>query len=778
MENNQIDIKLGLTNAEVNDRINNNQVNYDTIVPTKSVIKIINSHLFTLFNFLNLGLAIAVILVGSIKNVTFMGVVICNTLIGIIQELNAKRIVDKLSIISATKALVIRNGKKQTISLNEIVIDDLVILKSGNQVICDSIILEGDCEVNESLITGESEPIYKHTGDKLLSGSFIVSGEIKVQVKHVGKNNYTARITKEAKVLNGKKSELMYSLNKIIKVISITIVPVGIVLFLKQLSIDNNTIRSAVINTVAALIGMIPEGLILLTSTVLAVSVIRLARYRVLIQQLYSVETLARIDTICLDKTGTLTDGLVEFVDFIKIGEIDNVDEIISAMVSNLDSNNTINALKKNYQSKYPLKVKSVVPFSSSRKWSGVSFEKVGTFVMGAPEFVFRDNYDEIKNIVNKYSTNYRVLVLAKSNYDFKNNVLPKNLRPLGLILLRDNIRKEAIKTLKYFNEQGVQIKLISGDNVLTVVDIAKRVGLDVNSNYIDASLIKNDEELVEASLKYDIFGRTSPQQKKKIIKALQDNKHTVGFVGDGVNDVLALKTADCAVALASGSDAARNVSEVVLLDSNFDAMPHVVNEGRRTINNIERSATLFLVKTIYATVLALLFLFINRPYPFEPIQLSLTSIFTIGIPSFVLAIEPNKERIRGNFLTNVISKAMPAALTNVINILLIMIVGNLLKLSLTETTTLSVILIAFMGFTLLYKISLPFSFVRMGLMVFVISGFLIGVLGLPDLFSLTELNLVTWIVMILLMIVSVANFNYFTNIYYKLKKKYPKYFN
>ncbi len=505
---------------------------------------------------------------------------------------------------------------------------------------------------------------------------------------------------------------------------------------------------------------------------------IRLAKYKVLVQQLYSVETLARIDTICLDKTGTLTDGKVEFVDFIKIDKIANIDEIISSMIANLDSNSTVTALKKVYNADKQIEAREVVPFSSVRKWSGVSFENIGTFVMGAPEFVFKDDYDEIKNIVNKYAAKYRVLVLAKSNYDFKNMELPKNLKPVGLILFRDNIREEAVKTLQYFNEQGVNIKIISGDNVLTVVDIASRLGIDTANNYVDASQLVTDEELAKASLKYDIFGRVSPEQKKKIVKTLQSQKHVVGFVGDGVNDVLALKTADCGIALASGSETARNVSELILLESNFDAMPYVVNEGRRTINNVERSATLFLAKTIYATVLAIIFLFINSPYPFEPIQFSLTSVFTIGIPSFILAIEPNKDIISGNFITNVISKAMPTAITNIINIILIMIIGNILNFSFNETATLAVILNAFVGFMLLYKISLPFNLTRLGLMVFGITGFSISVLGLPNLFSLSQLTIPLWLTMSLLLVISFWNFKYLTNIYYKLKKKYPRFLN
>lgn len=770
-------IKTGLLPEEVKERIEKKLVNKDTKVYTKSAFEIISMNIFTLFNFLNATLATFVLLVGSIKNVAFMGVVICNTLIGIIQELNAKRIVDKLSLISATKAKVIRGGKEEKISLNEVVVDDLVILESGNQVFCDSIILEGSCEVNESLITGESDPVYKKVGDEILSGSFIVSGKVKTQVKSVGKDNYAAIITSEAKTVRVKKSKILNSLNKIIKTISFVIVPLGIILFLKQISLENNVLQNAVINTVAALIGMIPEGLILLTSTVFAVSVIRLARYRVSIQQLHSVEMLARIDILCLDKTGTLTDGNVEFVDFIKIDDDVNEREILSALALHLDSNATTNALKEKFCLDVSWEVDDIIPFSSSRKWSGVSFKKIGTFVIGAFEFVVKNQDEKIKKIVNKYSSNYRVLLLAKSNYGFNGRKLPKNLKVLGLILLRDNIRKEAIKTLEYFKEQEVDLKIISGDNVLTVLDIVRRLGLDITNNYIDASTIANDQEMREAALKYDIFGRTNPHQKKIIVETLQESGKTVGFVGDGVNDVLALKQADCAIALGSGSDASKSVSEVVLLDSNFDAMPHVVHEGRRTINNIQRSATLFLVKTIYATVLAIIFLFINLPYPYEPIQLSLTSVFTIGIPAFILAIEPNNEKVKGSFLTNVISRAMPAALTNVVSTMLIMIIGLVLGLTLKETTTLSVILIAFMGFMLLYKISYPFNLVRKMLMVFVILGFLSGVLGAPNLFSLTELTLKLWIIIVILIGVAIFNFKFFTNLYYKVRKKYPKYF-
>ena len=763
------DRATGLTANQVHERIGKGRNNSNATIPSKSIPEIIYSNVFTLFNFLNFGLALAILLVGSFKNMTFMGVVFFNTLIGVIQEINAKRIIDKLSLMSAVRAKVIRNGKISEIPTDQVVIDDLLVVGFGDQVVCDSVIIEGGCEVDESLITGESEPVYKHEGDHLLSGSFLVAGEIKAQVIHVGDENYSAGITKEAKALKNKKSLLMDSLNKIIKSISFVIVPLGTILFIKQLSIDGNGLYRAVVNTVAALIGMIPEGLILLTSSVLAVSIIRLAKYRVLIQQLYSVETLARVDTICLDKTGTLTDGQVEFVEFIDIEKTDNIDRIMSELLANLNEDTVVLALKEKYHRDVSWTIKQTIPFSSLRKWSGASFESMGTFVMGAPEFVMAEGYKDIEDLVEKNSIHHRVLVLARSDYEFNGQDLPRDLKPLGLILLRDNIREEAAETLKFFREQGVGIKIISGDNALTVSSIAKRLGMDVDNNYIDASSIKDSEGLVEASQKYHIFGRTSPEQKKKIIEALQAKGHTVGFVGDGVNDVLALKTADCGIAMASGSDAARNVSELVLLDSNFDSMPFVVNEGRRTINNIQRSASLYLVKTIYAAVLAILFLFINRPYPFEPVQFTLTGVFTIGIPSFILAIEPNRDRIKGNFLTNVIGRAMPAALANVINVILVMVAGKFLHLSHYETSTLAVILTAFVGFVLLFRVSRPFNAVRLGLLIFCLAGFLASCLGLPFLFSLSDMHLTLWLVMASLMAVSIVNIKYLTMLFYFL---------
>lgn len=654
-------IDIGLTKEEVEERIKENKVNYDTSLPTKSIKTIVRENIFTLFNLINILLGVAVFCVGSYKNLLFLIVIFCNTAISIIQEINSKKAVDKLSILAQAKVNCIRDGEKQEIGINSIVLDDLLMLETGNQIVADSIILEGEVEVNESFITGESDVIYKRKGDTLLSGSFVVSGKCKAEVIHIGDENYTSKISSGAKYVKKVNSEIMKSLNGIIKIVSIAIVPIGILLFFNQLGLTENSFKNAVVNTVAAIIGMIPEGLVLLTSTVLAVSVIRLSKRKVLVQELYCIETLARVDTLCLDKTGTITEGTMEVNDIIEITKSkQELEEILSEISSASDDNNsTIEAIRAKYKNKQKWKVINKIPFSSQKKWSGVCFKDKGSYIIGAPEFVLREKYDEYKERIEKYSNDYRVIIVANSEGDFIEKELPDKLEVLGFVLISDVIRKEASKTLKYFKEQGVNIKIISGDNPITVSKIAKRAGVENSEKYINMQEIKTKEQLEKAAKEYTIFGRVTPVQKKELVQALKKEGHTVAMTGDGVNDVLALKEADCSIAMASGSDATRNVAELVLLDSNFASMPEIVLEGRRTINNIERSATLFLVKTIYASILAIIFLFVNMPYPFMPIQLTLISTVTIGIPSFVLALEPNKERIKGKFLRNVISRAL-----------------------------------------------------------------------------------------------------------------------
>ena len=701
---------FGLSQEEVEARIKEGKVNHDTSTPTKSIKRIFAENIFTLFNFTNIILAIAVFLVGSYKNLLFLIIIYTNAAISIIQEIKSKKAIDKLSVLAQVKVNALRDGNVKEIAVDEIVTDDVLLIETGDQIVTDSVVLDGSIEVNEAFITGESDSVYKTKGDTVLSGSFVVSGNCKAEVIHVGEDNYTSKISSGVKHLKEPNSEIMRSLNKIVKVVSIAIVPISILLFLHQYNLDGNSIKYAVVNTVAAVIGMIPEGLILLTSTVLAVSVIKLSKRRVLVQELHCIESLARVDTLCLDKTGTITEGKMKATDVVEISKTKSeLEGILSEIGAALEDNNsTINAIREKYTKKATWTVKAQIPFSSQKKWSGVNFGTHGSYVMGAPEFVLKDLYCDYKDIVEKYSEDYRVVVLAHSDSDFQDRELPKGLEVLGLVLISDAVRKDAMKTMQYFKKQGVDIKIISGDSPLTVAKVAREVGLENHDKYIDMQEVTTDEELEKAAKEYTIFGRVTPIQKKELIKALKKQGHTVAMTGDGVNDVLALKEADCSIAMASGSDATRNISELVLLDSDFSAMPRIVEEGRRTINNIERSATLFLSKTIYSSILALFFLVASMPYPYMPIQLTLISVVTIGIPSFVLALEPNKERVKGNFLKNVISKALGTAVTDVICIIVTVALCSRLNIRPEVYSSICVLVTGFIGMMLLSNLCKP----------------------------------------------------------------------
>ncbi|MCI5732716.1 MAG: cation-translocating P-type ATPase [Tenericutes bacterium] len=766
----------GLTKSEVKKRIDSGKVNYDTTTPSKSIKQILLENTVTLFNFINIVLGVAIVLVGSYKNLLFLGVVICNTLISSIQEIRAKKMVDKLSVISSSKASVIRNGKKEKIHINDIVVDDIILYELGNQVVVDSVILEGTCEADESFITGESKMIIKKKGDMLLSGSFIVSGNVTSKVVHVGLDNYTSIISRDAKKIKKDiSSEIMRSLKKIVKYVSIALVPIGVLLLLRQFSIDDNTTQNAVTTVVAALIAMIPEGLILLVSTVLAISVLKLSKYNVLVQDLYAVETLARVDTLCLDKTGTLTEGKMEVKEIIpvndnKISEIDEILNLVAA--SSSDNNSTINAIKEKFNMGTNIKYIDKIPFSSDRKYSGVIL-KDKSYIIGAPEFVLKNHYKKYKEIIEEGSLNNRVLALIETDV-VKNYEIKGKIKVLGFIFIRDKIRKTAYDTIKYFKENDVDLKIISGDSKETVSSIASRLDINIKGT-IDASLISKDMDVNKIVEENTIFGRVKPEQKKLFISALKRNGHVVAMTGDGVNDVLALKEADCGVAMNSGADAARNISEIVLLDSNFDSMPKIVMEGRRTINNVERSATLFLSKTIYASLLALLFLFINYAYPFIPIQMTLINSLTIGIPAFILALEPNKSRIKGKFLVNVISKAIPSGITTVVNILLLVLLASLLKLPTEQTSTCAVIITAYTALLLIYRISKPLNFLRTSLLVLLTSIFVLAFI-IPagrEIFSLKILSVNSLLVLIPLMYLSTRLFKILsTMIGYVIDKK------
>ncbi len=757
----------GLKESEVLKLKERGLVNYKADVKTKSVGQIIMMNFFTLFNFLNFGLALAIFLVGSYKNLLFLGVVFCNTLISTIQEIRSKMVIDKLSLLNENKVTVIRDGVIKQIGIHDIVLGDIIKLRAGNQIVVDSKIISGEILVNESLITGESESVTKNKGMDILSGSFVVSGSALAEAIHVGADNYTAQISAEAKYIKKVNSEIMNFINRIIKYISIAIVPIGVLLFIGQMG--SGTFSDTIIHVVAALIGMIPEGLVLLTSTVLAISVIRLSKYNVLVQELYCIETLARVDTICLDKTGTITKGEMEVAKLVPLNgtEMNIIVDALSMMSYHMDNDNqTMEAISKKYARRNDHKVLEIVPFSSQTKWSGISFEDV-SYVLGAPEIVLKDTSKIDKELSNYVDSN-RVVLLGKVNHKL-NKKLPLDVEPLGLVIINDKIRLEARATLDYFKEQGVDIKLISGDNPKTVAGVATKVGLK-DVKYIDMSVC--DRPIVEIADKYNVFGRVKPSQKKEIIMALKALGHTVAMTGDGVNDVLALKEADCSVAMNSGSDAARNVSQLVLLDSNFASMPKVVAEGRRSINNIQRSSSLFLCKTTYATLLAILFVFLPLSYPFEPIQLTLTSVVTIGIPSFILALEPNNERINGKIIINVLKRSIPTALTIVANVLIIVLISNFIRLTEAEVSTLCVILTGLTGFMLLYRISVPFNTLRRCLFVFLAILFTLGVVCFRNLFSLTVLTPKLLVLILALFMIAITLFNMFTDLFYKVSKK------
>ena len=750
-----IDIKIGLSKSQVQKRIEENKVNHDVSVPTKSIKRILFENFVTLFNILNLFLAILIFSVGSYKNMLFLMIVIINTAISTIQEIHSKRVVDKLSLLATSKAKVIRDRERQEISIYNIVLDDIIEYEAGNQIPTDSIICDGEVEIDESFITGESDSITKVKGENILSGSIILSGKCVARVTNVGEDNYTAKISSGAKYVKKVKSEIMTSLNKIIKMLTFAIIPIGIILFCNQYFNLQMEYKEAIVKTVAAIIGMIPEGLVLLTSTVLAVSVIRLSKNKVLVQELYGIETLAKVDTLCLDKTGTLTEGKMEVKKYVSIKDEEIVDDrdleniLGNISKSSNDSNTTITAIKE-FFTKIDEEWELIhnIPFSSKTKWSGVSFKDKGTYIIGAPDILIQDEkqLDLIKEDVKEY----RIISVMHSNQNIQDKELPNELELVGFVYILDKIRKEAKETLEYFKKQDVDIKIISGDNPITVSQIAKHVGIDDYNKYIDMSTIKKEEEIKDIVLKYKIFGRVTPIQKKNIIIALKEQGRTVAMTGDGVNDVLALKEADTSIAMGNSSDAAKNVSQLMLLDSNFSSMPKVVAEGRRTINNIERSASLFLVKTIYSTILAILFIFVSEEYPFMPIQLSLISMVTIGIPSFILALEPNKERIHGNFLRNVVKNALPTALTVIISVISIAIGLKYERIQEEIYPSLCVMATGFSAILLLFTLcrarksehkKMPISKFRLFLSINMLVLFCIGLIYFDWWFSIEPIN-------------------------------------
>jgi cation-transporting P-type ATPase E len=757
--NDNVSILDGLTPEQVESRQKLGQINGTEDIRTKSIGQIIKENLATPFNIINAILAGLILMVGSYKNLLFMGVIFSNIIIGAFQEIRAKKTIDKLSLIATPKAHVVRAGSKQSMPVSELVMDDILLLAAGNQVCADCVLTDGECEVNEALITGESETIEKKPGDHLLSGSFIGSGTCRARVEHVGAENYASKITQKAKYVKKPNSEIMKWINKIIKWIGFGIIPIGLILFFKQYFISKQQLSRATISTVAALIGMIPEGLVLLTSVVLAVSVVRLARRKALVQELYSIETLARVDTLCLDKTGTITEDVMRLDAIVPLCQItqEQTEEAISALIDTInDENPTSNALRGLNHNSPKWNCVETVAFSSARKWSGASFQDKGSFLLGAGEFIMKDHFEQIQPQVEEYSKRgQRVLLLAHSDNLLHDRELPADILPLALILLSDRIRENARETLEYFSDQGVAIKVISGDNAITVSKIAERAGLWDADNYVDAITLTNYDEIKDAVRKYSVFGRVTPQQKHDMIKALKEQNHTVAMTGDGVNDVLALKESDCSIAMASGSDAARTVSQVVLLDSNFASMPRIVDEGRRSINNLQRSAALFLVKAMFSIIIGVMFIFISAGYPFQPIQFTLINAVTIGIPSFILALEPNREIIKGKFIINVIMKAIPGALTMVLNIVLLVSVSGFFSLTAEQISTLAVIITGYTGLMTLFRICMPFTVQHTVLFCLMVLMFVIALTTFQSLFAVIWLTLPMIFILVPMMILA-----------------------
>ena len=768
----------GLTSAEAEQRKAEGKVNTASTVKTKSIKRIFIDNICTVFNGINVLLFILLMVVGSYKNLLFIGVVLFNTVIGIVQEIRSKKSVDKLTILTESKLSVLRDGEIVELSKDELVLDDIILLSRGNQVPADCILVDGECSANESLLTGESDLIAKKLGDELLSGSFIASGNCKCRVNRVGADSYAAKINNEAKYIKKNDSQILKAFKTIINICSVIIFPVGILMFVIKYFVQQQMFNDTVISTVGALVGMIPGGMILLTSTVLAVSVIRLAKKKVLVNEMYCIETLARVDVICLDKTGTLTAEIMNVHDTIPLDcEKDEIMTALSSIAHVDEVNATAEAVHAYAKDIEPLQCKHFTPFSSETKWSGGEFSNGRTYIMGAAEFVFseKEKYAKVYQAIDEVKDTVRILVLAKSVNPLTDKTLPDDLIPMALILIKDQLRDNVQETVNYFKEQGVTLKVISGDSVKTVQNIAKDCGIEGAENAVDMSTVTTDEELAEVAERCNVFGRVTPAQKKKLLIALKEKGHKVAMTGDGVNDVLALKEADCSVAMAAGSEAARNVSQLVLVNNDFACMPQVVAEGRRSINNIERSSSLYLVKTMYSILLSLFFLFSHHIYPFEPIQLSLIGALTVGFPSFVLALQPNKNIVRGNFTYNIITRAAPAAICIALNIIVTALLSDPLGLSHAELSTMAVYTTSLIGLMLIVRLCIPFNALRGAMLALSTAGIIIATIFFRDFFKLTALSQSALIMQVITAVVIIVLFNLLYHFADKMIEKHKR---
>ena len=768
---------IGLTSEEVRERINKGLTNHTDISTQKTVGQIVKSNLLTYFNLIFLILTVLLCIVGSFRNLTFLPVIIGNTVIGIFQELRAKKTLDKMSMLNAPHSIVVRDGEQQQIQSEELVKDDIIILSAGNQICADATVLSGSISVNEALLTGESDEIKKKSGDRLMSGSFVVSGQCYAKLDKVGNESYISQLTAQAKAMgDGEQSEMIRYINKLVKWVGIIIIPVGIILFCQAYIMNGETFKKSVVSMVAAVLGMIPEGLYLLTTVALALSTIRLAKKQVLLHDMKSIETLARVDVLCVDKTGTITEPGMQVTELVISGRCGDTEMDKRAFAHLLadysavieDNNATMEAIRayvaKNEIEKGSRTLLKTQPFTSANKYSKVSFVE-GDYMLGAPEFIMKDKYDEISEEIEEYqSKGYRVLLMAESGDDSTGSVRPLGgISPIGYIVLSNPIRENAESTFTYFKEQGVAIKVISGDNPATVSEVAKRAGIDGAENYVDASTLASEKDITEAVDEYTVFGRVTPKQKQLIVRALQKQKHTVAMTGDGVNDILAMKDADCSIAMASGSEAAAQAAQTVLLDSDFGRMPYVVFEGRQVVNNIQRSASLFLVKNIFSLLMAIFSAIFAITYPLEPSQISLISMFTIGLPGFLLALEPNRNRIEGNFMVNVMLKALPAGLTDVLSVGALVICGQVFNLPSEDIATAGTMLLAVVGFMIIIKISHPFNKMKYGVLLINIIGLLFCGLFLGRLFAIESISNICFLLMVVFAFAAESMFRYLT---------------
>lgn len=775
MECNNLDIKeidinlniksglVGLTDEEVESRIKNGQVNKLPTAPSRTIWQMIRANFFNIFNALNIVLAGIVIIAGSPKNAIFAGVILVNSIIGVMQELNAKKTLEKLSVLSMASAKVFRNGEEKVVSIEELVIDDIVCLSSGDQILADCKLVKGDeLEVDESMLTGEADPVYKKEKDEILSGSFVVAGEGFAKVTKVGGKTYSSKLADEARKFKIVNSELQTSISKIIKMLLFLIVPLGVVLTTTQILFSKAGWREALIGVVSGIVGMIPEGLVLLTSATFIVSVVRLAKYDALVQQLSATEVLARVDVLCVDKTGTITEGKLKLVNVKPVNGVKKelVDDVLSALVHNLPSKNpTQKAILEHYDYDPNVSVLEKVPFSSRRKWGGITLKGYGTWVLGAPEILLGDRYSSFSKVVeSEAKKGRRVLLLGKVNQISLKKGILEPVEEAAFILIEDVIKEEAPEVLKFFNKEGVNLKVISGDNPVTVSAVAMRAGVEGADRYVDARILPTDvDELVKVIDNYTIFGRVTPHQKKDIIKALQLKGHTVAMTGDGVNDVLALKEADCGIAMGNGSEATKAVAQLVLLNSDFGALPKVVTEGRKQINNLERVAELFLSKTVFFVTLSLIMCLILLPYPLSPIQASLVGSCAIGIPSFFLALEPSVGRVKKGFLKRILTKSIPNGVIMVLFTVSAFVISHFSGVGLRHSR--SVALIVFLGISLVILFRVAFPLTRFKLFLFiamVISSIICYITPIGRIvFTLAPITIREWVMAIAFIILS-----------------------